>query len=134
MNKIFIIDNCNLPAPTDICPIKANSITACDSDNSILLTSGATIFNKTIIIEDITINGSLNTDIIPKINDTLELGSPIKRFRGINTYSGTTTIWNVNEVVNTPEVNLGVDSLGISRVLNANNSILENDYLIGGTY
>jgi len=134
MNKIFIIDDCNLPPPTTICPIKANIITACDSDNTILLTSGATIFNKTIIIEDITINGELNSNIIPSTDNTLSLGSQSRRFRDINTYSGSTTIWSVSQVVNTPEINLGLDSMSESRIINANNSIIQNDCLLGGTY
>ena len=77
---------------------------------------------------------TLNNDIIPNVDNTINLGTPITRFREINTVSGTSTIWSATTRIYTPEVDLGLDGLGNSRIINANNSIIQNDILVGGTY
>ncbi len=56
-NKIFIIDSTG-GTPTfsgDVCPVMANIIESCDSDTSIELNSGDTVFNKTIVAPNISI-------------------------------------------------------------------------------
>jgi hypothetical protein len=77
---------------------------------------------------------TIHDDLLPNSGDTLNLGTPIKRFRDINTVSGTSTVWTSTNVVNTPNLNLGLDSLGNNRVINANNSVIQNDILNGGIF
>jgi len=60
--------------------------------------------------------------------------TPIKRFRDINTVSGTTTVWTSTIKVYTPELDLGLDSLGNQRTITANNSVIQNDILNGGIF
>jgi hypothetical protein len=77
---------------------------------------------------------TLNNDIIPNTDNSINLGTPITRFREINTVSGTSTIWSATTRIYTPEVDLGLDGLGNSRKIDANNSIIQNDILLGGSY
>ena len=77
---------------------------------------------------------TLHNDVIPEPDNTINLGTPLKRFRDINTVSGTTTYWTATVKVITPEVDLGNDSLGNPRIINANNSVIQNDVLNGGTF
>ena len=77
---------------------------------------------------------TLHSDIIPVTDNTINLGTPIKRFRDINTVSGTTTVWAATTRVYTPELDLGLDSLGNQRTITANNSVIENDTLNGGSF
>jgi hypothetical protein len=77
---------------------------------------------------------TIHNDFIPVTDNTINLGSPIKRFRDINTVSGTTTVWTATTKVYTPELDLGLDSLGNSRVITANNSIIQDDTLNGGIF
>ena len=77
---------------------------------------------------------TLYDDVIPEPDNTINLGTSLKRFRDINTVSGTTTYWTATVKVITPEVDLGNDSLGNPRIINANNSIIQNDILNGGTF
>jgi hypothetical protein len=77
---------------------------------------------------------TLHGDITPVTDNTINLGTPIKRFRDINTVSGTTTIWSATTRVYTPEVDLGLDSLNNQRTITANNSIIQNDILNGGSF
>lgn len=98
--------------------IYTNSIDPCDT--------GVTISNI------ITIN--TNGTIIPTSDNFVDLGSPINRFRDINTVSGTSTVWTSTNQVITPNLNLGLDGLGEQRTINANNSIIQDDTLLGGSY
>lgn len=120
MNKIFIIDDCGIiPTPSgNTCPIMANIIEACDSDNSIILNTSETIINKTITPS----------------NSFVNLGNNLKRFREINTYSGNSTVWISTEKIITPEINLGLDSMSNNRIITADSSILIHDILNGGDY
>ena len=85
---------------------------------------------------DIFISGDtfVNGDILP-INDGISnIGTPLKRFRDINTLSGTSSVWTSSNRVITPEVDLGLDVNNEIRILNADNSILQYDILNGGNY
>jgi hypothetical protein len=62
------------------------------------------------------------------------LGSPIKRFRDINTISGTTSYWTATVKVISPEIDLGFDTLGNSRIITADSSVIQGDTLLGGTF
>jgi hypothetical protein len=77
---------------------------------------------------------TLHGDIIPVTDNTINLGTPIRRFRDINTVSGTTTVWTATTSIYTPELDLGLDSLGNQRKITANNSVIQNDTLNGGIF
>lgn len=119
--------------------------------------TGATYYNNTFTyinnsggtfdvlfntLTGLTINGDLlvtgNTevtgDITPTTDNISNLGTSIKRFRDINTVSGTSTVWTSTIRVITPELDLGLDSSGNTRIITADNSIIQNDTLLGGTY
>lgn len=76
----------------------------------------------------------LTNDVTPETDGVVNLGTPIKRFRDINTISGTSTVWESTNKIITPTLDLGLDSNNESRIINADNSILQNDILLGGTY
>ncbi len=75
-----------------------------------------------------------HVDIVPNSDNELSLGTPSFRFREINTYSGTSTYWVSTNSVTTPNLDLGLDSLNNSRIITADNSIIENDILNGGQF
>ena len=77
---------------------------------------------------------TLHSSITPAIDNTINLGSPIKRFRDINTISGTTSYWTATVKVVSPEIDLGLDTLGNSRIITADSSVIQNDTLLGGTF
>jgi hypothetical protein len=73
-------------------------------------------------------------DITPVTDSTVDLGTNIKRFRNINTISGTSSVWTSTTSVTTAALELGVDSSGNTRTITADNSIIQNDTLLGGVY
>jgi hypothetical protein len=77
---------------------------------------------------------TLHGDIVPVTDNTINLGTVLKRFRNINTVSGTTTVWTATTSIYTPELDLGLDSLGNQRKITANNSVIQNDTLNGGIF
>lgn len=98
--------------------------------------SGITV-EDTFVVENIsavTTNINIYSDILPDSDNTINLGSDLKRFRDINTVSGTSSYWTSTVKVSTPELDLGYDNLGDLRIINANNSIIQNDILVGGLY
>ena len=99
--------------------IQTNKIVSCSGDTQINLTSGQTIFNTTLI---------------PNLDGIIDVGIASKRFRDINTVSGTSTVWTSSIKVNTPTLDLGNDSQGNLRQITADNSIIKDDTLLGGTY
>ena len=122
INETFIIEPENLSGSTIVSACTAvftNSVISCSGDSQINLYSGLTEFN---------------TDIIPNVDNTIDVGSPVKRFRNINTVSGTSTVWTSTIKVTTPTLDLGNDSQGNLRQITANNSIIQDDSLLGGTY
>lgn len=110
------ISSNNISACTSV---NTNTIVSCSGDSIINLSSGYTQFN---------------TDIIPKISDSINIGTQLKRFRDINTVSGTSSVWTSTIKVNTPILDLGLDSQNNLRQITANNSIIQNDILLGGNY
>lgn len=92
--------------------------------------SAITVNNELIVLSGITLTGN----IIPSLDAQYDIGTPIKRFRQINTVSGTSSYWTSTTKVKTPELDLGLDSFGNSRIINADNSIIQNDILSGGTF
>ena len=77
---------------------------------------------------------TFHNDIKPYSSDTINLGTSGFRFRDVNTLSGTSTYWTSTITVNTPQVNLGLDGNGNSRIITANNSVVQDDTLNGGTF
>lgn len=118
INETFIIkpgDDVNVPCSG----ISTNQIFSCDGNTSILLSTDY------IVVEG---------GIIPDVDGTRDLGLPNRRFRDINTISGTSTIWTSTQVVNTPDLNLGLDSNGNQRNITADSSVIQDDILNGGNF
>tara|TARA_R110000868_G_scaffold21297_1_gene88489 strand:- start:48 stop:449 length:402 start_codon:yes stop_codon:yes gene_type:complete len=121
INETFIIEPLLVNSDTiSACTaVFTNILISCSGDSQIHLTSGSTIFN---------------TSILPEIDNDIDAGTPLKRFRDINTVSGTSSVWTSTVKVNTPTLDLGNDSQGNLRQITANNSIVHDDTLLGGTY
>jgi len=101
--------------------------------------SGATIYTETIVAceSGVTINNAITvypTDVIPTSDNLINFGSPVRRYRDINTVSGTSTVWTSTGVIYTPVLNLGSDLSGNTRIITADSSIIQDDCLLGGTY
>jgi hypothetical protein len=122
INETFIIEPENLSGSTIVSACTAvftNTIISCSGDSQINLSTGVVNFN---------------TNIEPLTDNNIDLGSSPKRFRNISTVSGTSTVWTSTIKVTTPTLDLGLDSQGNSRQITANNSIIQDDSLLGGTY
>ena len=123
INQTFIIEPLSItggsPTLSACTTMFTNLVESCSGDTTISLTSGSTIFNN---------------EIVPENDNTINIGSNIKRFREVNSVSGTSSYWSSSVSVTTPNLNLGNDSLGDSRIITANNSIMQTDTLNGGTY
>ncbi len=123
INQMFVIEPMAVTGDTVIISactaVYTDKIISCSGDAEIELLLGQTVFN---------------TSIIPRYDATIDLGIPLQRFRDINTVSGTSTVWTSTISVTTPLLDLGVDSLGNIRQITANNSIIQDDFLNGGSY
>ena len=75
-----------------------------------------------------------NPRVEPVIDDNVQLGTPTRRWREVNTVSGTSTVWTSTNRVITPNLDLGLDSQSNSRIITANNSIIQDDCLDAGDY
>lgn len=107
---------------------------------------------KTYIIDDyssLTACTTVNTDeiyscsltgitfgdsLLPINDGTIDLGTPSRRFRDVNTISGTTTVWAATGIIYTPILDLGLDLSGDTRQITAENSIIQDDILNGGIW
>jgi hypothetical protein len=131
--------------------IYTNNLYPCDSNN--LTINSPLLTTNDIIATNITLSGVLSActgiytsnlygcspitihdDLLPNSGDTFNLGTPIRRFRDVNTVSGTSTVWTSTNVVNTPNLNLGLDSDNNQRTITADNSVIQDDILNGGLY
>jgi hypothetical protein len=124
INQTFIIEpfattGDTTPIISACTAVYSNRLISCD-DN------GTTIF-----LSD---NVEVSKSIVPLIDAMNDLGIPSLRFRGINTVSGTSSVWNSTEKIITPEIHLGLDSQGNNRVITADSSIIQNDDINGGDY
>lgn len=122
INETFIIEPENLSGSTFFSACTAvftNSIISCSGDSQINLSTSVVTFN---------------TNIEPVTDNSIDLGSTPKRFRNINTISGTSTVWTSTIKVTTPMLDLGNDSQGNLRQITANNSIIQDDTLLGGSF
>lgn len=101
--------------------------------------SGSTVYTETIIAceSGVTINNAITiytTEVLPTSDDLINFGSPTRRYRNVNTVSGNSTIWTSTGVIYTPNLNLGLDLSGETRIITAESSIIQNDLLDGGNY
>lgn len=102
--------------------------------------TGSTIYTNTIEscdISGVTINGAITiypTEVVPTSDNLINFGSPTRRFRNVNTSSGTSTVWTSTGVVYTPVLDLGLDLSGNTRIITAESSIIQDDLLFGGSY
>ncbi len=121
INQTFIIESTGgaIPILSACTAFYTNHIISCDGDAEIILGTGQTIFNTTLI---------------PLLDATIDVGIPTRRFRDINTVSGTSSVWTSTISVTTPLLVLGIDSSGNTRQITANNSIIQDDFLNGGNY
>ena len=123
INETFIIealgDSAVFTAITACTEVVTNLVVSCSGDSKIQLSSGETVFN---------------TSITPVTDSTIDIGTPIKRFRNINTISGSSSFWVSTVNISTPNLDLGLDLGGNSRVITANNSIIQDDTLLGGNF
>ena len=87
--------------------------------------TGVTINSNFSVYQDTT---------LPTSDGTKDLGSPVRRFRDVNTISGTSTVWTSTDRVITPNLDLGQDTLGNPRIITADNSVIQSDILNGGSY
>lgn len=124
VNQTFIIEP--LATTGDTTPIISactavytNRLISCDDE-------GNTIFLSDKI--------EVSRSIVPLIDAMNDLGIPSLRFRNINTLSGVSSVWTSTQKINTPEINLGLDSEGNTRIITANSSIIQNDDINGGDY
>lgn len=113
---------------TDFADITATSL----KTNSVGSYTGSTriyLYGNQIVI---------NASISPQTDRTIDLGSHINRFRSINTLSGSSTYWTstniVTDTINARIMNLGIDSQGYNRQINADTSIIKDDTLSGGYF
>jgi len=123
INQTFIIEplvmTADTPTISACTAVYTDLVISCSGDSEIHLSSGETIFN---------------TSINPIIDATIDVGIPARRFRDINTVSGTSSVWTSTIKVNTPMLDLGLDSQSNLRQITANNSIIEDDFLNGGNF
>lgn len=81
---------------------------------------------------------TVSKPLVPVVDGITDLGLPLKRFRQLNTVSGTSTYWtSTNARINSltvDTVDLGFDSNGDHRILTANSSVLNFDILKAGNY
>lgn len=108
-----------------------SACTALYTDTISACTSAVTI-NGGLVIKPTEV--TLHKDLVPPTDNTISIGTPNKRFRGLNSLSGKTTLWSATTRVTTPEIHLGLDVSGNSRTITADNSIIKFDCLNGGTY
>ncbi len=122
INQMFIIEPLSItdtPTLSACTALFTNEVISCDGDATISLGSGSTIFN---------------TNIIPIADATIDIGYPNQRFREINTVNGYSTVWTSTTSVTTAALELGLDLENNIRTITANNSVIQDDILFGGTY
>lgn len=132
ITKIYVVE----PVETVVQSLTANTIVTGSltvEDDFYNCGSGSTAFFNTIsaCTED-TIN--VGSSLTPIVDGSVDAGTPLRRYREVNTVNGMSTIWASTVRVVTPEVTLGYDSMGELRILTANSSILQNDVINGGSY
>jgi hypothetical protein len=119
INKTFIISSTPIVPVLPCSAVTTNIMFSCDGSNTFTFTGNTITPYK---------------DIVPLNDNVISIGTTSKRFRNINTVNGMSTIWTSTIEVNTPNLNLGLDSQGNNRIITADNSIIQTDILNGGNY
>lgn len=125
IRETFIIDQSgNAGSGTTSCELTVtNLLQSCSGDTTISMESGAIVVSSTII---------------PETDNTSDLGITSRRFRQLNSISGTSTYWSTQSLdasnIRTNMIDLGTDSQNNLRILNADSSVLANDTVVGGSY
>lgn len=123
LNQTFVLNPIQTTGSTIQLTVFTDRIISTSGDTEITIDGDAVTFNKTLE---------------PVIDNTINLGTPIKRFRSLNTVSGSTSYWAAtvveSQVINTPILNLGFDMYNNYRVLTADSSVLSGDTLGGSSY
>jgi hypothetical protein len=108
---------------------------ASSSSDQLILSGGTNIYTEVSnITKTATFKLKVDEDIVPETDNTVDAGTSVKRFRAINTVSGYSSVWSATTKVYTQTLDLGLDSSGNTRTITANNSIIQDDILRGGTY
>jgi hypothetical protein len=137
ITKIFVVE------PTNAVSFSAETINitgdATINGDIINCGSGSTLYTENIVAceSGVTINNAITvytTEVLPTSDNLISVGSPSRRFRNINTVSGTSTVWTATGIIYTPILNLGQDLSGNTREITAENSIIQDDILNGGNY
>lgn len=123
-----------ISATTELIPI-VTGFTYNDANEFTITDSHGTAYTANFsVISGITTTG----DILPQTDNTVDLGTTLKRFRNINTVKGESTLWVTDSLsatsITATTIDLGLDSQSNSRIITANTSILNNDCLDGSTY
>lgn len=99
-----------------------NQINSLSGDSSIIMGTGEISITQTLT----------------PANGNVDLGFNLKRFRAINTISGSSSYWNSTTMtvgsLTANTIDLGFDSGGDRRILTADSSVLKDDTLIPGFY
>ena len=119
VNKTFVISSTPVTPFNPCSGITTNDMVSCDGSKTFTFSGDSITTHK---------------DIIPELDDIITLGTENKRFRDVNMVNGISTVWTSTNQIITPNLNLGLDSQGNSRIITSDNSIIENDVLFGGTY
>lgn len=118
INQTFIIETIEGTPTISACTgVYTNTVISCDSGTQISLNPTDITINKNLIPSDLNI----------------DLGSIGNRFKTINTVSGSSIFWS-STTVSTLGLDLGLDNLVEPRIITANNSVITNDILFGGSY
>lgn len=137
ITKIFVVE------PTNTVSFSAETINitgdATIGGDIINCGSGSTLYTENIVAceSGVTINNAITvytTEVLPTSDNLISVGSPSRRFRNVNTVSGTSTVWTATGIIYTPILNLGQDLSGNTREITAENSIIQDDILNGGSY
>lgn len=137
ITKIFVVE------PTNTVSFSAETINitgdATIGGDIINCGSGSTLYTENIVAceSGVTINNAITvytTEVLPTSDNLISVGSPSRRFRNVNTVSGTSTVWTATGIIYTPILNLGQDLSGNTREITAENSIIQDDILNGGNY
>ena len=136
VTKIFIVDTAGTANSATTMSISGDLTVG---GNIINCGSGSTIYTENIVAceSGVTINNIITVtsdELVPTSDNLISVGSPTRRFRNVNTVSGTSTVWTATGIIYTPILDLGLDLSGETRQLTADNSIIQDDLLNGGSY
>ena len=137
ITKIFVVEPSQGAATSGTTLTLSGDLTV--DGNIINCGSGSTLYTENIVACEtgVTINNAFTvypTEVQPTSDNLISLGTPSRRWRNVNTVSGTSTVWTSTGIIYTPILNLGQDLSGNTRIITAESSIIQDDILNGGSY